>query len=74
MSDSDIELDSDGCEVRSDDSQTTGSLADFISDDSEYTDGDADWFPPPTDKKRVSVKPVLFAQEVFDSTEEEEDY
>lgn len=71
MSDSsDIELDSDGYEIRSEDSRSSGSLRDFVS----YTDDDSDpeWLPPPKNVKRVIVKPVRFADQVFQSSEEEE--
>jgi len=69
MSDSDIQYDSDEYEVRSVDSRSSGSLKEFIdtSDDS-----DPDWFPPPKHSKRVVAKPVRFAEEVFESSEEEE--
>lgn len=73
MSDSDISLDSDGCEIRSDDgSDSAGSLVDFIVDDTDDTD-DSEWLPPtPINTKRVSVKPVRFADEVFESESEED--
>ena len=76
MSDSDeILLDSDGCEVRSDDSDSVGSLVDFITDEVE---SDPEWLPPtPRKSNRLRKKPVRFADEVFseetESESEEED-
>ena len=78
MTESDIEVDDQGMEVRSDDSESDScdSINDFITSSSEEEeeedDSDPEWFPPPKDAKRVSVKPVRFADEVFDSSEEEE--
>ena len=78
MTESDIEVDDQGMEVRSDDSESDScdSINDFItssSEEEEEDDSDPEWLPPPPkDKKRVSVKPVRFADEVFDSSEEEE--
>ena len=76
MSDSDIQVDSEGMEVRSEDDSDSGdSINDFLTEsteEEEEDDSDPEWFPPPKDKKRISVKPVRFADEVFDSSEEEE--
>ena len=78
MSDSDIEVDDKGMEVRSeDDSDSDGSMKDFVTESSEEEEeddeDDPEWLPPkPKDAKRVSVKPVRFADEVFDSSEDEE--
>ena len=71
MSDSDeLLVDSDGCEIRSDDgSDSTGSLADFIDD----TESDPEWLPPtPRKSTRLRRKPVRFADEVYESEEEED--
>ena len=69
MSDSEILLDSDGCEVRSEDgSDSTGSLADFITDE---TDSDPDWAPRKS--TRLRKKPVRFADEVFETESESEE-
>ena len=69
MSDSEILLDSDGCEVRSEDgSDSAGSLADFITYE---TDSDPDWIPRKS--TRLRKKPMRFADEVFETESEEED-
>ena len=71
MSDSDeIRIDSDGCEVRSEDgSDSAGSLADFITYE---TDSDPEWVPRKS--TRLRKKPVRFADEVFsEETESEEE-
>ena len=77
MTESDIEVDDQGMEVRSeDDSDSDGSMKDFVTESSEEEEeddeSDPEWFPPPKDKKRISVKPVRFADQVFDSSEDEE--
>ena len=77
MSDSDIEVDSEGMEVRSEDDSDSGdSINDFLTESSEEEEeddeADPEWFPPPKDAKRVSKPPVRFADQVFDSSEEEE--
>ena len=77
MTESDIEVDDQGREVRSeDDSDSDGSMKDFVTESSEEEEeddeSDPEWFPPPKDKKRISVKPVRFADQVFDSSEDEE--
>jgi hypothetical protein len=78
MSDSDIEVDSEGMEVRSEseDSDSCDSINEFVTESSEEEEeedeADPEWFPPPKDAKRVSVKPVRFADQVFDSSEDED--
>ena len=76
MTESDIEVDDQGMEVRSDDSESDScdSINEFVTESSEEEEEDSDpeWFPPPKDKKRVSVKPVRFADQVFDSSEDED--
>ena len=74
---SDIEVDSQGMEVRSEseDSDSCDSINDFLTESSEEEEddeADPEWFPPPKDAKRVSKPPVRFADQVFDSSEEEE--
>ena len=79
MTESDIEVDDQGMEVRSDDSESDScdSSNEFLTESSEEEEeddeADPEWLPsPPKDKKRISVKPVRFADQVFDSSEEEE--
>jgi hypothetical protein len=68
MSDSEeIVIGADGCEVRSENSRSSGSLRDFISDD---VDSDPEWVPRKS--TRIRKKPVRFAEEVFASEEEED--
>ena len=73
MSDSEeILVDSDGCEVRSDDSDTEGSLADFVAETDDES-SDPEWLPPtPRKSTRLRRKPVRFADEVYESEEEED--
>ena len=78
MTESDIEVDDQGMEVRSeDDSDSCDSINEFVTESSEEEEeddeADPEWFPPPKDAKRISVKPVRFCDEVFDSSEEEEE-
>ena len=78
MTESDIEVDDQGMEVRSeDDSDSDGSMKDFVTESSEEEEeddeDDPEWLPPkPKDAKRVSKPPVRFAEQVFESEEEEE--
>ena len=64
-------------EVRAeDDSDLCDSINDFVTSSSEEEEDDEDdpeWLPPkPKDAKRVSKPPVRFADQVFDSSEDEE--
>jgi hypothetical protein len=59
--------DSDGCEVRSEESRS-GSMRDFITDDVEL---DPEWVPRRS--TRIRKKPVRFTYDTFESEEEEED-
>jgi hypothetical protein len=64
----DIEYDSSGCEVRSNESDSEGSLRDFIDDDSDLEDIDE------TNKlyvPRVRNLPIRFSEQVYETEEED---
>ena len=69
MEDSDIEYDSNGYEVRSEDSDSQGSMADFIVNDDEDDLQQSNII----NSKRI-IKPVLrYSDIVYDDDEEEDD-